>query len=170
MLSSLISVIPHWILEHDRNSLCSTRQAGNSYHERLKEIRLLKALYKIFSSSSRICTSPSISRVCLMENFDTDFMSCRILRMLMNFLGAHLFTHRKWKFRIVWGFFGKLAEGLRHQTQVFFNVSLRNMQETSCEFSLLPKGVLFPSLNGQYKYLHASFMNIMSYQENLFSQ
>lgn len=144
MLSSLISVIPHWILEHDRNSLCSMRQAGNSYHERLKEIRLLKALYKIFSSSSRICTSPSISRVCLMENFDTDFMSCRILRMLMNFLGAHLFTHRKWKFRIVWGFFGKFAEGLRHHTQVFLMSPWEIRKIQAVNFLFYQKGFYSP--------------------------
>ena len=36
-LSSVISVFPHWILEHDSSSLCPPRQGGNSCHERLKE-------------------------------------------------------------------------------------------------------------------------------------
>lgn len=124
--------------------LCSTRQEGNSYHERLKDTRLLKALYKIFSSSSRICTSPSISHLCLMENFETDFMSCRVLRTSMNFLGAHLFTHRKCKFRIAWGFIWQIFWGVKSD-KGFFNVSLRNMQDLTCEFSLVPEG-FFPLL------------------------
>lgn len=119
MQSSVISVLPLWILEHDSNSLCPQWKGGNSYHKRLKEFGLWKVLYKIFPSSSRVCPSPNISHICLMENFDAAFMYCRILRTLRSFLEVHLVTHKKCKFRIAAGFFCKFAEGLTHWIQLF---------------------------------------------------